>query len=148
MNCVDELEATAFCASLGGSLPSEAQWEWAARRGDKKQAFPWTEDVENWKCERANIGLGPWQLGCACERSSGTTCEVGSRALGATPDGVHDLLGNVWELVATDDGHVRRGGGYDSWFGSEASHPTLSERMTTSDAYMDTTGFRCVRPPT
>jgi hypothetical protein len=50
-------------------------------------------------------------------------------------------LGNVWEIVATDDGHVRRGGGWDSWFG-----PSPSERMTLSQAYMDTTGFRCVRP--
>jgi formylglycine-generating enzyme required for sulfatase activity len=64
-------------------LPTEAEWEKAAR-GAVGRRWPWSD--EDWDPERANV-----------ERTIGTTTAVGIYPLGATPEGVHDLAGNVWE---------------------------------------------------
>lgn len=76
-------EADAYCRWAGGRLPTEAEWEFAAR-GEQGRRFPWGEVVPSDR--QANF-----------EMSVGYPTPVGIYPLGDSPEGVHDLAGNVWE---------------------------------------------------
>ena len=86
---VDWADAYAYCSWAGRRLPTEAEWERAAR-GTTGRRFPWG-DVEPTRV-LANY-LNQWRNGAGLE-------PVGSHPQGASPEGIQDLQGNVWEWVA------------------------------------------------
>jgi len=98
----------AYAAFVGGTLPTEAQWAFAAK-GTEGRKYPWGDSEPT--CERAQYG----------ECAPRATIEVMTRPAGATPEGIHDLAGNVWEWVmpdwfrrpVNDESRRLRGGSFD-----------------------------------
>ena len=78
-------DAQEYCEWRGGSLPTEAQWEKAARGTDGRR-YPWGDEPVT--CERARYGDCGWM-----------TAPVGSHPAGVSPYGVHDMAGNAWEFI-------------------------------------------------
>ncbi len=89
MNCVDWSQSVSYCAAQNKRLPTEQEWEWAARGGAEARRYPWgNEPRDSHVC-----GLGtPEKTG---------TCPVGSIPSEDAPGGIHDLAWNVEEWTAT-----------------------------------------------
>ncbi|MCG5053618.1 MAG: formylglycine-generating enzyme family protein [Myxococcales bacterium] len=133
-------EARAYCRFMKGRLPTEAEWERAAR-GANGRVFPWGDELS---CARGNWGSFEREGPCGAE-NPGHPQPVGSHAAGATPEGILDLAGNVWEWVADayDRDPVRRivkGGSCCSYF----VEPRASNRNAWAPTHRDgDLGFRC-----
>lgn len=96
-------EAEELARELGGRLPRSLEWEWAAS-GTGCRRYPWgDEEPTAW---RANLRGGP-----------GRATPVGAYPRGATPEGLLDMAGNVWEWTSSatlGNGYVVRGASHNS----------------------------------
>jgi formylglycine-generating enzyme len=100
---ITHAEAADVAGDLGGRLPTSVEWEWMAG-GPSRRHWPWGD--QEWTPRLANL------------RDSGvdTTSPVNACTEGATPQGLLDVAGNVWEWTrrTTTGGAIVRGGSYAS----------------------------------
>ncbi len=142
---VSKRDAAAFCAFYGLRLPSDPEWEYAARGTDRRR-YPWGDQSPEAEdgSRRANFGTVRC---CAADAADGyrTTAAVGSFPQGASPFGLLDMAGNVWEW--TSDLHpaepgefALRGGGW----GNDPYCLRVSYRHANPPRIgLDMVGFRC-----
>jgi len=160
---VSWVSAQSYCKWAGGRLPSEAEWEKAAR-GDDGRLFPWGNNPPR----DGQINLCDSMCADAPYRTSITdqypaVAPVGVHPSGASPYGVLDMSGNVSEWVydwfkptypsydyenpkgpASGTRRVYRGG---SWMNSAQELRTVVRGSLKPDTTLDTLGFRCVVAP-
>ena len=137
-------EAQAYCGWVGGRLPTEEEWEHAARGGLDGRLFPWGDEFNGQVAARHNVGVRKYNF----------TAPTGS--FPPNGYGLHDMAGNVWEWTASEhrpthasgpvtgyDLRTIKGGGWDN----NPRRLRVSERTALSrygrhNLYV---GFRCIR---
>jgi formylglycine-generating enzyme required for sulfatase activity len=141
-------DAATFCAWYGLRLPSEAEWEFAAR-GTEGRRYPWGMSPPGAEAERrANFGTVAC---CAPDAAEGylRTAPVGKFPRGASPFGNLDMAGNVWEWTASrfpgqPQKVVLRGGG---WGNNPYCLRSAYRHGNLPDIGLDMVGFRCAGGP-
>ncbi len=145
-------DAEKFCRAAGGRLPTEEEWERAAR-GDKGYVYPWGDQFDGGLAVYSgssgggsqNLKIGSYDLQQSSSSILGGTHKVGSVPGGASPFGLLDMAGNVWEWVTgsynkKEGLHILKGG---SWLTPQASLRSSTRLVDPGLKHYNDFGFRC-----
>ncbi len=155
MNCVDWDGAREYCAWIGGRLPTEEEWEYAATHNGSEHlntSYPWGNS-EPVHCQTANYSS--LQSPMFCDGKTENSWRVGTSAVGTyspagdSPLGLVDMAGNVEEwtasLYSSESKYYTLKGG--SWDNNGCYHCLVSQRTWTSSSGREDSdlGFRCAK---
>lgn len=154
-------DAQAYCSAQGKRLPSEVQWEFAARSGHEGDvSYAFGDNILKEGDYLANIWNGSFPVLNTVEDGFATTSPVGH--FGLSPAGLSDMAGNVWEWTAdwhgsyagrtgADDAptqgssRVQRGGSFLCEAGVCHGYRVSARSHSTPDSSLMHVGFRCAR---
>jgi formylglycine-generating enzyme required for sulfatase activity len=133
MICVDISQATDYCKSQNKRLPTGEEWEWAARGGPEGWSYPWGNEAP------------ADQLCWSGKTKREGPCPIGSFPAGASPQGVLDLAGNVFEWTTTGNDLVStarfgRGGSWKDKGDEVKTGKTMAFKATYRCGFL---GIRC-----
>lgn len=135
-------DAVAFASWRGARLPTEVEWERAARAGTET-IWPWGDDREAGGRHHMNVWQGPFPGHNTVEDGWYATCPVD--AFEPNPWGLFNMVGNVWEWTddRTEGQAVRKGGSYLCHASYCRRYRPSGRTVATPDSSAGNVGFRC-----
>lgn len=156
-------DAQAYAAWASKSLPTEAQWEYAARGGLEQKLYPWGDELTPGGEHRCNVWQGQFPV-----KDTGEDGYAGSCPIDAFPPngfGLYSVTGNVWEWCADwfhlpsqaepvlqdptgptrGEGKVMKGGSFLCHASYCNRYRVAARTLNTPDSSASNIGFRCIR---
>lgn len=158
-------DALAYCKWVGARLPTEAEWEYAARGGLAGKVFPWGDELEPNGDHRMNVWQGEFPAGNT--RADGYYGTAPIEAFAPNEFGLFNATGNVWEWTAdwfgtqfragdvrrnpvgppSGEFRVRKGGSYLCHESYCRRYRIAARQGNEPDSTAGNVGFRCVPEP-